>query len=66
MAALFHPLPPVTPGVHTSAIVAADRTRSILRAEVGPLAVIGERVEIGPRWRIGALAVIGDGVVIGC
>ena len=38
---------------------------SIPTAEVGPLAVIGESVVIGPRGRIGAMAVIGDGVVIG-
>jgi len=63
VAALFHPLPPATPGAHPSAVVAAD-ARVHPSAEIGPLAVIGSRAEIGPRCRIGALAVIGDGVVL--
>jgi UDP-3-O-[3-hydroxymyristoyl] glucosamine N-acyltransferase len=64
VAALFHPLPPVVPGVHASAVVAAS-ARIDPSAEVGPLAVVGENAVIGSRCRIGALAVIGDGVVIG-
>ena len=64
VAALFHPLPPATPGAHPSAVVAAD-AQVHPSAEIGPLAVIGSRAEIGPRCRIGPLAVIGDGVVLG-
>jgi UDP-3-O-[3-hydroxymyristoyl] glucosamine N-acyltransferase len=64
VAALFHPLPPATPGVHPSAVVAPD-AQVDPSAEIGPLAVIGSRAEIGPRSRIGPLASIGDGVVIG-
>src|ERR1700722_3619682 len=64
VAALFHPLPPVTPGVHPSAIVAAT-AHVHPSVEVGPLAVIGEHVVIGPRGRVAPLAVIADGVVIG-
>jgi UDP-3-O-[3-hydroxymyristoyl] glucosamine N-acyltransferase len=64
VAALFHPLPPVVPGIHPSAVVAAS-ARIDPTAEVGPLAVIGENVVIGPRGRIGAMVVIGDGVEIG-
>jgi UDP-3-O-[3-hydroxymyristoyl] glucosamine N-acyltransferase len=64
VAALFHPLPPVTPGIHPSAVIAAS-ARIDPTAEVGPLAVIGENVTIGPRGRIGAMVVIGDGVQIG-
>jgi len=64
VAALFHPLPPLTPGVHPSAVVAAGATIHP-SAEIGPLAVIGSSVAIGPRCRIGPLAVIGDGVVLG-
>lgn len=64
VAALFHPLPPVRPGLHPSAVVAADAAIDP-SAEIGPLAVIGARVEIGPRCRIGAHAVLGDGVVLG-
>jgi UDP-3-O-[3-hydroxymyristoyl] glucosamine N-acyltransferase len=64
VAALFHPLPPVRPGVHPSAIVSPDASVDA-GAEVGPLAVIGAGAEIGPRCRIGPSAVIGDGVVLG-
>jgi UDP-3-O-[3-hydroxymyristoyl] glucosamine N-acyltransferase len=64
VAAMFHPLPPVRPGVHPSAVIAAD-ARIHQTSEVGPLAVIGARVQIGPRCRVGPGAVIGDGVVIG-
>ncbi|MDR3536156.1 MAG: UDP-3-O-(3-hydroxymyristoyl)glucosamine N-acyltransferase [Acetobacteraceae bacterium] len=64
VCALFHPLPPVTAGVHPSAVVSPE-ARVHPTAEVGPLAVIGARAEIGPRCRIASFAVIGDGVVIG-
>jgi len=42
VAALFHPVPPVEPGIHPAAVVApgAQVDRS---AEIGPLAVIGAR-----------------------
>jgi UDP-3-O-[3-hydroxymyristoyl] glucosamine N-acyltransferase len=65
VAALFHPVHPVTSGVHPSAVIAAS-ARIDPTVEVGPLAVIGENVTIGPRGRIGAMVVIGDGVEIGC
>ncbi len=64
VAALFHPVPPIRPGVHPSAIVAESATVHP-SVEVGPMAVIGENAVIGPRGRIGAMAVIGDGVAIG-
>jgi UDP-3-O-[3-hydroxymyristoyl] glucosamine N-acyltransferase len=64
VAALFHPASPLSPGIHSSAIVAegalVDRS-----AEVGPLSVIETGAEIGPRCRIGPCAVIGSGVIIG-
>ena len=63
-AALFHPAPPVRPGTHASAVVAAT-ARVDASAEIGPNAVIGDGAEIGPRCRIGAGAVLGDGVVLG-
>jgi UDP-3-O-[3-hydroxymyristoyl] glucosamine N-acyltransferase len=64
VAALFHPLPPLNPGIHPSAVV--DPTALIAAdAEIGPLAVIGARAEIGARCRIGPLVSIGEGVVIG-
>ena len=64
VAALFHPPPPVRPGIHPSAVVdpAAQVDPS---AEIGPLAVIEAGAEIGPRCRVGPLAVIGPGVVLG-
>jgi len=63
-AALFHPPPPVRPGVHPTAVISpgADVDAS---AEIGPLVVIGEGAQVGPRCRIGAGAVIGDNVVMG-
>lgn len=64
VAALFHPRPPVSPGIHPSAVVAAS-ARIDPTAEIGPLAVIGENVTIGPRCHIAPLAVIGDGVELG-
>lgn len=64
VAALFHPLPPVVPGIHPSAVV--DPAALVdPSAEIGPLAVIGPAAEIGARCRIGALAAIGAGVTIG-
>ncbi len=63
-AALFHPPPPVRPGVHPAAVVSPGATVDA-SAEVGPLAVIGEGAQIGPRCRIGAGAVIGEAVVMG-
>jgi UDP-3-O-[3-hydroxymyristoyl] glucosamine N-acyltransferase len=64
VAALFHPLPPVRPGVHPSAVVAAD-ARIDPSSEIGPLAVICAGATVGPRCRVGPLTVIGEGVVLG-
>ena len=64
VAALFHPAPPVSPGIHPSAIVAEDALVDP-SAEVGPLSVIEAGAEIGSGCRIGACAVIGSGVVVG-
>jgi UDP-3-O-[3-hydroxymyristoyl] glucosamine N-acyltransferase len=64
VAALFHPVPPARPGVHATAVVAADAAVDP-GAEIGPLAVIGSHAEIGPRCCIGPAAIIGDGVVLG-
>jgi UDP-3-O-[3-hydroxymyristoyl] glucosamine N-acyltransferase len=64
VAALFHPAPPLHPGIHPSAVIAAS-AKIDPTTEVGPLVVIGENVVIGPRGRIAPLVVIGDGVEIG-
>ena len=64
VAALFHPEPPVNPGIHPTAVV-DDAARTDATVEIGPFAVVGRGAEIGPRCRIGAGAVIGPGVVLG-
>jgi UDP-3-O-[3-hydroxymyristoyl] glucosamine N-acyltransferase len=64
VAALFHPLPPLRPGIHPSAVIDAEAAVDP-SAEIGPLAVVGAGAEIGPRCRIGAAAVIGPGVLLG-
>ena len=64
VAALFHPTPPVRPGIHPSAWVAegADVDPS---AEVGAFALVEAGAQIGPRCRIGPYTFIGPGVVLG-
>jgi UDP-3-O-[3-hydroxymyristoyl] glucosamine N-acyltransferase len=64
VAALFHPVRPVAPGIHQSAIVAGDAMIHP-SAEIGPLCVIDAGADIGPGCRIGPCAVIGSGVVAG-
>jgi hypothetical protein len=63
VAALFYPVPPPSPGIHPSAIV-ADGAHIDPSTEVGPLSVIETGAEIGPGCRIGPCAVIGSGVTI--
>jgi UDP-3-O-[3-hydroxymyristoyl] glucosamine N-acyltransferase len=61
---LFHPPTPPQPGIHPSAVVAADATVGE-GTEIGPCAVIGAGARIGPHCIIGAHVVIGPGVEIG-
>jgi UDP-3-O-[3-hydroxymyristoyl] glucosamine N-acyltransferase len=64
VAALFHPAPSASPGIHPSAVI--DDTATIdLSAEIGPLCVIEAGAVIGPGCRIGPSAVIGHGVLLG-
>ena len=64
VAALFHPMPPVMPGVHPTASV--DPTAEVdATAEIGPFAVIGANAIIGARTHVAAHAVIGAAVSIG-
>jgi UDP-3-O-[3-hydroxymyristoyl] glucosamine N-acyltransferase len=64
VAALFHPVPTISPGIHRSAIV--DESALIdPSAEIGPLSVIEAGAEIGAGCRIGPCAIIGRGVVVG-
>src|SRR5438094_9095268 len=67
---LFHPAPPLVPGVHPSAVVAAD-ARVAATAAVGPLVVIEAGARGGPGARVGALTYLrpgaenGEGCVLG-
>lgn len=63
-ASLLHPPPPVTPGIHPTAVIAPSVEMGE-RVAVGPLAVIGEGSRIGAGTSIGALAVIGRRVSVG-
>ena len=64
VAAMFYPAPPVTPGIHPSAIIDSAATVDDT-AEIGPNVVIGAGALVGARSRIGAGAVIAQGVIIG-
>jgi UDP-3-O-[3-hydroxymyristoyl] glucosamine N-acyltransferase len=64
IAALFHPMPCVSPGIHASAVVAND-ARVDATVEICAHAVIEAHAEIGPGCKIGPGAVIGEGVVLG-
>ena len=61
---LFHPPSPVVPGVHPTAVVAAD-ARIDATAAVGAHAVVEAGARIGARVHVGALAYVGAGVEIG-
>jgi len=63
VAALLYPAPPAVPGVHPSAIVAADALIDAT-AHVGALAVIGARSRIGAGAMIGPHCVLGADVTV--
>jgi UDP-3-O-[3-hydroxymyristoyl] glucosamine N-acyltransferase len=64
LIALFHPPTPLAPGVHPTAVVAAD-ARVAPTASVGALAVVEAGAEIGAGARLHPLTYVGRGVVIG-
>lgn len=64
VAALFHPAPPICPGIHRSAVVDAA-AQVDPSAEIGPYVVVDAGAEIGPRCRIGPFVSIGKGVTVG-
>jgi UDP-3-O-[3-hydroxymyristoyl] glucosamine N-acyltransferase len=64
VAALFHPAPPVKPGIHRSAVIANDAEIDA-SCEIGALCVIEAGVILGPRCRVGPGAIIGSGTIIG-
>jgi UDP-3-O-[3-hydroxymyristoyl] glucosamine N-acyltransferase len=60
---LFHPSPPLCPGIHPTALVApgADVDPT---AQIGAFVCIEECVRIGPGCRVGPYASIAEGVVV--
>jgi UDP-3-O-[3-hydroxymyristoyl] glucosamine N-acyltransferase len=64
IAVLLHPLPPLHPGVHPSAVV-AEGAQIDPSAEVGALAVVAAGAHIGPRCLVGPGCIIGSEVRIG-
>ena len=63
IAAVLHPAPAGTPGVHPSAIVAPG-AQIDPTAHIGALCVIGEGVHIGARAYVGPQCLIEDGVQV--
>lgn len=64
VAALFHPLPPVTPGIHPTAMI--DPTSEVhSEAQIGPFCVIEACATIGAGTVLGAFVSVGKGVSIG-
>jgi UDP-3-O-[3-hydroxymyristoyl] glucosamine N-acyltransferase len=64
MAALLHPEPKQTPGVHPTAVVDPG-VRVPASATVGPLAVIEEDVELGERVWVGPGCILQRGARVG-
>ncbi|CAH0271434.1 UDP-3-O-(3-hydroxymyristoyl)glucosamine N-acyltransferase [Roseomonas sp. CECT 9278] len=64
VAALFHPRPAPVPGIHPSAVIAADATIGE-GCEIGPFVVVGAGAEIGPGCILHPHAVVGPGCVLG-
>ncbi|MEN0074496.1 MAG: UDP-3-O-(3-hydroxymyristoyl)glucosamine N-acyltransferase [Paracraurococcus sp.] len=64
VARLLHPAPAPVPGVHPTAVVAADASVGA-GTEIGPYAVIGSGARIGANCIIHAHATIGPAVEIG-
>jgi UDP-3-O-[3-hydroxymyristoyl] glucosamine N-acyltransferase len=64
VAALFHPAPPVSPGIHASVVI-GEGARVDPSAEIGPFCVIAAGAEIGAGCRLGPHVAIGEGVVLG-
>jgi UDP-3-O-[3-hydroxymyristoyl] glucosamine N-acyltransferase len=63
IATLLHPPPPLVPGVHPSAVVAAD-ARIDPSAQIGPCATIGARALIGARVFVGAQCHLEEDVTV--
>lgn len=63
-AALFHPMRPVRPGIHASAVISHSAIIDP-SAEIGPLVVVEDGAQIGAGCRVGPGAIIGANVIIG-
>jgi len=63
IANVLHPQPPLSPGVHPSAVVAAS-ARIDPTAQIDALAIVGERVVVGPRVYVGPHCLLEEGVVV--
>jgi len=63
IAATLHPPPPLTPGVHPTAVVAAG-ARIDPSAEVGPYVTLANNVTLGPRALIGPHCVLDEDVTL--
>jgi UDP-3-O-[3-hydroxymyristoyl] glucosamine N-acyltransferase len=64
MAAWLHPLPPIIPGLHATAVIGAD-ARVDPSAHVGAFAVIGAGAQIGARAFVGPHCLVAAGVTVG-
>jgi UDP-3-O-[3-hydroxymyristoyl] glucosamine N-acyltransferase len=64
IATLLYPAAPLVPGIHPTAVVAAD-ARVDASAQVGALALIGARAQVGAGALIGPHCVLGSDVVVG-
>lgn len=63
IAAILHPAPAVTPGVHPSAVVAPG-ARVDPGAQIGAFAALGPGVTVGARSLVGPHCLLGAGVVV--
>jgi UDP-3-O-[3-hydroxymyristoyl] glucosamine N-acyltransferase len=64
IATLIHPPPPLTPGIHPTALI-DPRAQVDASCEIGPYAVIAADAVIGPRCVIGPGCVIAHGARLG-
>lgn len=64
IAAILHPPPAVTPGVHPTSLV-APTARIDPSAQIGAFCTIGERVVIGERGFVGPHSSLAEGVTLG-
>ena len=64
VAGMFHPIPPASPGIHPTALVARS-AQVDATAEVGAFTCIEDGAVVGPGCRIGPYVSVGLGVAMG-